>query len=148
MDGNLVKKKKNTTVALLDISAQKRKSSEKRPEFSPKKQCVSWPMAASSDVSDVVYKGASTDTNKTFVTPVSRVPSTNAVSLYATGAEWAGHAATRTRPCYRIHLQLITMPSQPDDPISVRGRLTMCSRSFYPLRMRLFTPRLVYPMLI
>ena len=72
---------RSTTVALLDISAQKRKSSEKRPEFSPKKQCVSWPMAASSDVSHVVYKGASSYTNNIFVTSFSRVPSTNAVSL-------------------------------------------------------------------
>ena len=68
----------SATVALLDLSAQKRKSSEKLPELSPRKQRVSWPTTARSDVSHVVYRGVA---NKSFVTSVSRVPSTSAVSL-------------------------------------------------------------------
>ena len=36
---------------------------------------------------------------------------------YATGGGRAGHAVTRTRPRYRRLLQIITTPSQPDDPI-------------------------------
>ena len=70
------------TVALLDLSAaQKRKSSEKLPEVSPKKQRVSWPTAAPSDVNRVAYRGASSAANMSFVTSLSRVPSTSAVSL-------------------------------------------------------------------
>ena len=72
---------RSTTVDLLDLSAQKRKLSEKLPEVSPKKQRISWPTDAQSDVSHVVYRGASSSANKRFVTSVSRVPSTSAVSL-------------------------------------------------------------------
>ena len=72
---------RSTTVDLLDLSAQKRKLSEKLPEVSPKKQRISWPTVAPSDVSHVVYRGASSSANKSFVTSVSRVPSTSAVSL-------------------------------------------------------------------
>ena len=73
---------RSATVALFDLSAQKRKSSEKVPEVSPTKQRVSWPTAASSDVSHAVYKrGDSIGSNKSFVTSVGRVPSTSAVSL-------------------------------------------------------------------
>ena len=69
------------TVALLDLSAQKRKLSEKLPDVSQKKQRVSWPTAGPSDVSHVVYRGDSIGSNKSFVTPASRVPSMSAVSL-------------------------------------------------------------------
>ena len=73
---------RSATVALFDLSAQKRKSSEKVLEVSPKKQRVSWPTAASSDVSHVVYRrGGSIGSNKIFATSVGRVPSTSAVSL-------------------------------------------------------------------
>ena len=73
---------RSTTVDLLDLSAQKRKLSEKLPEVSQKKQRGSWPTAASSDVSHVVYRrGGSIGSNKSFVTSASRVPSTSAVSL-------------------------------------------------------------------
>ena len=73
---------RSATVALLDLSAQKRKLSEKLPEVAPKKQRgVSWPTTAPSDFSHVVYRGDSIGSNKSFVTSVGRVPSTSAVSL-------------------------------------------------------------------
>ena len=72
---------RSTTVALVDLSAQKRKLSEKLPDVSQKKQRVSWLTAAPSDVSHVVYRGDSIGSNKSFVTSVGRVPSTSAVSL-------------------------------------------------------------------
>ena len=72
---------RSATVALLDISAQKRKLLEKLPDVSQKKQRVSWPTPAPSDASHVVYRSDSIGSNKSFVTSVSRVPSTSAVSL-------------------------------------------------------------------
>ena len=72
---------RSTTVALVDLSAQKRKLSEKLPDVSQKKQRVSWLTAAPSDVSHVAYRGDSIGSNKSFVTSVGRVPSTSAVSL-------------------------------------------------------------------
>ena len=72
---------RSATGALLDLSAQKRKSLEKLPEVSPKKQRVSWPTAGPSYVGHVVYRDAISVANKNFVTSVSRVPSTSAVSL-------------------------------------------------------------------
>ena len=72
---------RSATVALLDLSAQKRKSPENLLEVSPKKQRISWPTAAPNDVSHVVYRGASSGANKSLVASVSRVPSTSAVSL-------------------------------------------------------------------
>ena len=72
---------RSATVALLDFSAQKRKLLEKLPDVSPKKERVSWPTAAPSDVSHVVYRGASSGANKSFMSSVSRVPSMSAVSL-------------------------------------------------------------------
>ena len=79
VDGAL--SERSTTVALVDLSAQKRKLSEKLPDVSQKKQRVSWLTAAPSDVSHVVYRGDSIGSNKSFVTSVGRVPSTSAVSL-------------------------------------------------------------------
>ena len=79
VDGAL--SERSTTVALVDLSAQKRKLSEKLPDVSQKKQRVSWLTAAPSDVSHVVYRGAGSGSNKSFVTSVSRVLSMSAVSL-------------------------------------------------------------------
>ena len=79
VDGAL--SERSTTVSLVDLSAQKRKLSEKLPDVSQKKQRVSWLTAAPSDVSHVVYRGDSIGSNKSFVTSVGRVPSTSAVSL-------------------------------------------------------------------
>ena len=80
VDGAL--SERSTTVALVDLSAQKRKLSEKLPDVSQKKQRVSWLTAAQSDVSHVSYRrGDSIGSNNSFVTSVSRVPSTSAVSL-------------------------------------------------------------------
>ena len=74
VDGAL--NQRSTTVALVDLSAQKRTLSEKLPDVSQKKQRVSWPTAGPSDVSHVVYRGGdSIGSNKSFVTPASRVPS-------------------------------------------------------------------------
>ena len=70
---------RSATVALLDFSAQKRKSSEKLPDVSQKKQRVGWPTPAPSDDSHVVYRGAGSGSNKSFVSSVSRVPSMSAV---------------------------------------------------------------------
>ena len=73
---------RGATVALVELSAQKRKLSEKLPDVSQKKQRVSWLTAGPSDVSHVVYRrGDSIGSNKSFVTSVGRVPSTSAVSL-------------------------------------------------------------------
>ena len=79
VDGAL--SERSTTVALVDLSAQKRKLSEKLPDVSQKKQRVSWLTAAPCDVSHVVYRGDSIGSNKSFVTSVGRVPSTSVVSL-------------------------------------------------------------------
>ena len=76
VDGAL--SERSTTVALVDLSAQKRKLPKQLPEVSPKKQRVSWPTAAPSDVTHAVYKkGDSIGSNKSFVTSASRVPSTS-----------------------------------------------------------------------
>ena len=73
---------RSATVALLDLSAQKRKSPEKLPDVSQKKQRVSWPTAVPSDVSHVAYRrGDSIGSNNSIVTSDSRVPSMSAVSL-------------------------------------------------------------------
>ena len=81
VDGALSERSTTVGVALVDLSAQKRTLSEKLPDVSQKKQCVSWLTAAPSDVSHVVYRGDSIGSNKSFVTSIGRVPSTSAVSL-------------------------------------------------------------------